>query len=216
MPGIFRHIVAVLAVGLAVGTAHGGANRDGALIVHADPLLVYTAGMDVCGSRFQAPSSCARARTEVDALESDAIMVWFIAAFPKNASPAINAVQFGVETTLSGDAVVAHGPCGSNTLQLPDAYFPDNYTGTLVSYSTIRETIAPLYWFAISGSNGDVFGSAVYPGDGRAVFVDDAIAEDGIYRFGKVGWGVAGGNDCPPDAYEIRSSTWGSVKGGYR
>ena len=210
--------VCAAALCLSVGAAWGGANRDGALIVHADAQIVYSSARDYCVGAYRGPSSCSAAVTEVDAFTTDAILVWFLAAFPRNASPAMNAVQFGVSTTLSPDAVVAHSPCGSSVLELSDRDFPENYTGTLVSFSTIRETLAPLYWFAIDGSGGGTFGSAVYPGDGRAVFVDDGSppAEDEISRFGKVGWGMSGGNECPPDSYEIRSSTWGGVKSGYR
>jgi hypothetical protein len=211
-------LVAMLAACSWSGIASGGANRDGALIVHADPSVVYSAGRDYCAGEYRSPSSCSTARTEVDGFGSDAILVWFIAVFPRNASPAINAVQFGIATNVSSDAVAAHGPCGSSVLELPDPYFPENYTGTLVSFSTIRETMTPVYWFAVEGTSGNTFGSAVYPGDGRAVFVDDGSppAEDEVSRFGKVGWGSAGSNECPPDAYEIRSSSWGKVKGDYR
>ena len=218
MPRAVPAVASVLAVCLAFGAAWGGSNRDGALIVHADPLILYSSGHEYCVSEYRGPGTCANARVEVDGFLTDAILVWFIAAFPRNASPAINAVQFGISSTLSNDAVVAHGPCGSSTLELADPYFPDAYTGTLVSFSTIQNTFSPIYWFAIEGTGGSTFGSAVYPGDGRAVFVDDGSppAEDEISRFGSVGWGTGGSNDCPPDAYEIRPSTWGKVKGGYR
>jgi hypothetical protein len=218
MAGAIPFGMCALALCLTIGVARGGANRDGALIVHADPQIVYSSGRAYCGSNYRGPANCSSAVTDVDGFTTDAILVWFLAAFPRNASPAINAVQFGIATSLSSDAMVAHGPCGSSVLELPDPYFPENYSGTLVSFSTIRETFSPIYWFAIEGTNGGTFGSAVYPGDGRAVFVDDGSppAEDQIYRFGKVGWGTSGGNDCPQDSYEIRSSTWGVVKGGYR
>ena len=203
---------------LLMGPAQAGSNRDGALIVHADPLVTYSAGHDYCVNEYRGPSTCSSARTRVDSFGSDAVLVWFIAAFPENASPAINAVQFGIRTTLPDGAVVARGPCGSMVLELPDRDFPENYTGTLVSFSTKRETLVPVYWFGIEGGNGDTFGSAAYPGDGRAVFVDDGDppVEDQIYRFGEVGWGTDGDNDCPTASYEVRTSTWGAVKGGYR
>ncbi len=211
-------VAAALAACFALGTAWGGANRDGALIVHADPQTVYSTGRDYCVSGYIGPSSCSNAVTDVDGLTTDAILVWFLVAFPRNANPAINAIQFGVTTTVSGAAIGAHGPCGTSVLELADQDFPMNYTGTLVSLSTIRETLAPIYWFAIEGTMGDTFGSTVYPGDGRAVFVDDASPpnEDEFSRFGKVGWGTSGSNDCPPDQYEIRPSTWGKLKDGFR
>ncbi len=218
MPRAVPLVASVLAGCLAIGTAWAGSNRDGALIVHADPLIVYSSGRDFCVSEYRGPSTCGNARTEVDGFLTDAILVWFIAAFPRNAHPAINAVQFGISSTLPNGAVVAHGPCGSSLLELATGDSPDYGWGTLVSFSTINDTFSPIYWFAIEGTGGSTFGSAKYPGDDRAVFVDDGNppAEDDITRFGSVGWGTSGGNDCPPDAYEIRPSTWGKVKGGYR
>jgi hypothetical protein len=211
-------VAAAVAVCLNLGTAWGGANRDGALIVHADPQTSYSSGNNYCGSGYRGPASCSTATTDVDGFTTDAILVWFIAAFPGNASPAVNAIQFGVTTTISRDAIVARSPCGTSVLELADQDFPSNYTGTLVSFSTIRSTFSPVYWFAVAGTGGDTFGSTYYPGDGRAVFVDDGSppAEDEFSRFGKVGWGTSGSNDCPVDAYETRASTWGKVKEGYR
>ena len=103
-------------------------------------------------------------------------------------------------------------------LELPDPGFPDSDTGTLVSMSTEYGTLFPVYWFGVEGQSGDTFGSTIYPGDGRGVWVDDGSppAEDPIEGFGTAGWNTIGHNDCPPAAFETRSSSWGNVRAGYR
>lgn len=197
--------------------ARGGANGDGGLIVHADPYIGYTASRDYCDQDFQNPGDCLSARTQVSAA-GDPVIVWFIAAFPGNASPAVTAVQFGLDTTVPRGSIAGRGGCGSMLLELPDSGFPGPFTGTLVSFATDYRTFFPIYWFAVEGESGDSFGSGPYPGDNRAVFVDDGSppAEDRISRFGSVGWGGGGENDCPPSAFDTRSSSWGDVKAGYR
>lgn len=212
-----RILPLLIVAALCPAFARGGANADGGLIVHADPFIGYTASRDYCESDFRNPGDCLSARTRVD-LSGDPVLVWFIAAFPSNAGPSVTAVQFGLETTVPRGSIVGHGACGSMILELPDPGFPGPFTGNLVSLATERRTFFPVYWFAVEAESGDRFGSGVYPGDNRAVFVDDGSppAEDQIRRFGSVEWGANGENDCPPSAFETKHSSWGDVKAGYR
>ncbi len=212
-----RIVFLLLLVLLAAPIARAGVNSDGALIVHADPFIGYTASRDYCESDFQDPGTCLSARTRVD-VAGEPVLVWLIAAFPGNASPRVSVIQFGLDTTVPRGAIADYAACGSSILELPDPGFPGPYTGNAVYRSVVFDTFFPVYWFAVEGESGDTFGSTVYPGDNRAVFVDDGgpPEEDLIRKFGSVGWGVNGANDCPPSAFETRTSSWGDVKAGYR
>ena len=213
-------VLALLLSSVMPGVVLGGKNAGGALIVHADDTVIYSSGGDYCGRDLSLPASCSAARTRVNPSEDGPILVWIIAAFSSNASPEVTGVRFGIEHTLSSIAIRGWQACDQKWLEIPEEDFPSTDTGTIIAIPSgpIRETFFPIYWFAINGESGDTFATAADPRAGDAEFSDDGNppAVDRISRFGHVGWGVAGANQCPPSSIEIRSSSWGGVKAGYR
>lgn len=211
-------------VGLAIcavcsAPALAGRNKDGAMLVHTDDNAIYYTSMDYCTSA--PPVTCEElVTTSSKAPGTDEAIIWFLAVFDPTTSPEVMTVQFGIETNLPAGQgyVVAGAACGpSVSLELPDDGFPDVGRGNLVGYMAARTGhIWPFYWFAVLGKDGQAneFGTTVYPGDGRAVFVDDGSPprEDVINNFGVVRWGVAGSNSCPvfiPPPTGACCTSWG-------
>lgn len=196
--------VALAICAICSAPALAGRNRDGAMLVHTDDNAIYYTSTDYCANAL--PVTCEELVTTTHkAPETDEAIIWFLAVFDPTTSPEVMAVQFGIETNLpTGQGlVVASGACGPDvSLELPEDGFPDVGRGNLVGYTDARtDHIWPFYWFAVLGKDGqsNEFGTAVYPGDGRAVFVDNGSPprEDLITDFGVVRWGVAGSNSCP-------------------
>jgi hypothetical protein len=200
--------------------ALAGKNRDGALLVHTNDDAIYFTSADYCATALPATCDQLVATSHTPAGTEEAI-IWFLAAFDPVTTPAVTTIQFGITTNLPPGAgyVAASGPCGPGTsLELPDAGFPDVGRGNLVSYTTPRTGLLwPFYWFAVRGREGltTEFGTTVYPGDGRAVFVDDGdpLREDVVTNFGIVRWDTAGSNSCPvyvPPPTGACCTSWGS------
>lgn len=194
--------------------AWGGVNSNGTFIVHADASIGYTRGNDYCDRDFHGPPSCLTATTRVDTNGSDAVMIWFIAAFPDNTFPSLTTVDFGIDSSVPRNDVIGYGACGNEMAQLPSTDYPGPGSSDIIYADARHDTMIPISWYAVIGTIGDYFGTGPNPNTGRAKFVDDSDPpiEDVITRFGRVGFGVNGANQCPPGT---KPASWGQLKSGY-
>jgi hypothetical protein len=200
-----RPWILVLVV-LALSAVPAGACRrcdDGALVVHTDDQVTYSAGWDYCAS--QTPGSCAELNPRTDKPPDDAeSVIWILLAFPDDAYPAVTAYQFGIYHNLPADYFSDWGPCGppGTILEIPDETWPGaSGTGTAVAYqNAVYGTFFKVYWFAASGVVDGFLRTGNYPhGSHLAQFADDSnppLVYD-ITRFGTMRWGAPGENQCP-------------------
>lgn len=191
----------LLVVGSA-GPAHAGRNANGAMVVHTTDTVTYTSTADYCGAQFNNPSTCAVAGTRTDKPDSEPAVIWLLAAFLSNASPAVTGVQFGLEHNLPVDAgaFARYGACGSGVLELPDEGWPETGLGNTISFGAATTSkLFPFYWFAAYGSDGSYLGTGINPNSRHAIFTDDSNppAEDECYNFGRIQWFAPGFNNCP-------------------
>jgi hypothetical protein len=187
---------------LVAAPAIAGRNANGALVVHTNDAVVYTATAVYCDSAL--PATCAEFGTRTDKpVEELEAVIWLIAAFTPESSPGVTTIQFGIHHNLPSDQgyFSAFGVCGPGPLELPDAGWPEpNDCGNLVAYSgPVYDHLIKFYWFAAIGVQDGFLGTRTYPSTNEAKFVDDGNPpiEDLIFRFGTVRWGAAGTNDCP-------------------
>jgi hypothetical protein len=198
-----KRLLGALVILVALGsTAQAGRNANGALVVHTDDAIVYTGTADYCPTAL--PSACDQLITRTDRpVEEQEAVVWLLAAFPPDASPAVTTIQFGIHHNLpSGLGYFTRwAACGISPLELQDDGWPEpNDCGNLVAYGgPITQSLFPFYWFAAIGVQGGYFGTRTYPTTNEAKFVDDGNppVEDGCTLFGTVRWGSAGENACP-------------------
>jgi hypothetical protein len=180
--------------------AIAGRNANGALIVHTDDAVTYTATGDYCLTTYL-PASCEVAVTRTDKDEDTPAVIWLLAAFPDTSSPAVTTIQFGIEHNLPpGEGYFeSYGKCGA--LEMPDEGWPETGFGNLLSFGSTSKTelLFPFYWFAAYGFEGAYLGTRTYPNTDEAKFVDDRNppVEDLVTRFGEVRWQATGFNECP-------------------
>ena len=193
-------LVGVLVLLTAPATA--GRNANGALVVHTNDAIVYTAMDDYCASAM--PATCEELGTQTDKpVEVAQAVIWLLWAFVPESSPAVTTVQFGIHHNLPSNQgyISAYASCGPDPLELPDTGWPEpNDCGNLVAYSgPVYDRLFAFYWFAAIGVQDGSFGTRTYPSTDEAKFVDDSSlpVEDLIYRFGAVRWGAPGFNECP-------------------
>lgn len=217
---MFQRIL-ILGCALAVAFAApalAGKNNGGAMLVHTNDTIVYTASANYCNSTL--PATCEEFGTRTDrAVEEEVAVIWCLAAFAPGTTPAVTTVQFGLDHNLpdSPEYFVKKVACGPSPLELPDADWPqgggDGQTGNLVTFATpVTGQIFPFYVFAVYGSlPNSYFATRSYPSTGEAKFVDDnqPPIEDVVTRFGTVRWGAAGENNCPvPPATGACCTPW--------
>jgi hypothetical protein len=193
---------AMLALCLAWAPARAGRNANGALIVHTNDAVIYTASGDYCGAQFYNPGTCAAAVARTDKSENDPAVIWFLAAFLNTASPAVTGIQFGIEHNLPPEAgsFVRSAPCGAGVLELPDAGWPETGFGNTITFSgPSTSKLFPFYFFVAYGFADAYLGTGVNPNRDHALFTDDTNppVEDYCYNFGRVRWYEAGFNQCP-------------------
>jgi hypothetical protein len=212
-----RMIGALVMLVLLVPPAMAGRNANGALVVHTDDAIVYTATGDYCPSAM--PASCDQLLTRTDRpVEEQEAVIWFLAAFPPDATPAVTTIQFGIHHNLPSNLgyFTRWAACGPSPLELPDAGWPEvNDCGNLVAYGgPVYGNLFAFYWFAAIGVTDGYLGTRTYPSTDEAKFVDDGNppVEDDCARFGIVRWGVAGENACPVLAIGACCITGGSCQ----
>ncbi len=180
--------------------ALAGRNAGGALIVHTNDAVAYTVTGDYCQTSFL-PASCEAAVTRTDKDEDTPAVIWLLAAFPDTSSPAVTAIQFGIEHNLpANEGYFEHyAKCGD--LEMPDQGWPETGFGNLLSFGSAAKTelLFPFYWFAAYGFEGAYLGTRTYPSTDEAKFVgnENPPLEDRIFQFGIVRWYAQGANSCP-------------------
>ena len=177
-----------------------GRNSQGSLLVHTDDAIIFSSGTDYCVSTI--PSTCEGLVTRSDNYGPQASMIWFLWAFPPDATPEVTGVRLGVRTSLPAGHIRARGACGVGSLEVPTEDWPSDGSGSAIGWGTPDNTkVKAFYWFALYGAApGDYFGTTVDPRVGFAAFADgaDPPQEDRAFRFGTVKWGEPGSNICPP------------------
>ena len=201
-----KRIGALIMLSLITSPALAGRNENGALVVHTDDAITYTAVEDYCLTAT--PTTCDELLTRTEKIiEEQEAVIWLLAAFPPDASPAVTTIQFGIRHNLPANAgyFTRWAACGPFPLELPDTGWPEpNDCGNLVAYGApVYGNVFKFYWFAAIGVQGGYFGTRTYPSTDEAKFVDDGSPpiEDLCARFGTVRWSSAGENDCPVAAF---------------
>ncbi len=200
-PLLFLFLLALPLTGPDI--AQAGKNARGAMIVHCLDEVVYTDTFDWCGDDYDDPGSCENAVTRSDASETDASVIWAIAAFHETSNPGVTVVYFGLDHNLPLGYVTASSFCGPDgTLEIPDAGWPDDVgAGNSIAFGEpiVGNRLFPFYWFGIYGFEGAYFGTAVNPTGGYAGFESDDIPSipDECFNFGQVRWYTPGYNECP-------------------
>jgi hypothetical protein len=177
-----------------------GRNASGAMVLHTDDMVTFSAGQDYC-SIDPLPAACSDLVTQIDKDPGIEAVVWIVASFPPYASPGASAFQVGIYGSVPRDYFTAWAPCGPGFLEIPDATWPEPGTGTAVAYtSTVYSTLFKMYWFAVSApGTGSTLSTGDYPGgDHHAEWADDSYPPqvDRCDLFGSVGWGVPGHDNC--------------------
>jgi hypothetical protein len=176
-------------------------NRNGALIVHTNDAVSYSAGAAYCGGDFDDPASCEEAGTRSNLASDEAAVIWVLASFQRHANPAVTVVYFGIDHDPGDVEFVGWSHCGPpGSLEIPDDGWPVTGLGNSVAFGhpIAGDLLFPVYWFAAAGEAGAHLGTAVNPLGGYAAFVDDSNPPllDPIDRFGVMGWQMDGLNDC--------------------
>ncbi len=139
-PDPLRILVPIVLLSLmSTHLAIAGRNANGALIVHTDDTVTYTGTDDYCATSFL-PASCEAAITRTDKDEDTPAVIWLLAAFPDTSSPAVTAIQFGIEHNLPANEgyFERYEKCGG--LELPDTGWPETGFGNLLSFGSTAKT----------------------------------------------------------------------------
>jgi len=182
---------------LICSPAMAGRNANGAMVVHTDDSVIYTATADYCATAMPTDST----GFNWDATEgiNREQLIWLCWYFLPEASPGVTTVQFGIDHNLPANLgyFTAFGAC-DGPLELPDTGWPETGFGNLCAYpGPIYQNINSFYWFAVFVDGPmNYFGTRTYPATGQAKFVDDSSPpiEDLCTLFGTVGWDGQGGN----------------------
>jgi hypothetical protein len=180
-----------------------GRNGNGALIVHTNDAVNYSAGADYCTDFFDNPGSCEDAITRTDKDEDTPAVIWVLAAFHPDSSPAVTAVQFGIIDNVLAENWIGWGPCGPS-LEIASVGWPQTGKSTSIAYTATRNTqLFPVYHFVLYGTAGPpstFLGSGPFVvGQSDASFADESSPPqlDSILQFGAVRWFRDGYNQCP-------------------
>jgi hypothetical protein len=192
-------LLALGILALICSPAMAGRNANGAIVVHTDDAVVYTATADYCLTAL--PTVCEGLNANAGQGVNREQVIWLVAAFRPEASPGVTTVQFGINHNLPANQgyFTAYGKCGG--LELPDQGWPETGFGNLVSISPATYAhVFQFYWFAVYVDGpANYFGTRTYPNTNEAKFVDDGNppVEDLVFKFGTVRWDGTGANECP-------------------
>jgi hypothetical protein len=223
--------LAIILAGFAGTSALAGPNAGGALIIHTDDTIEYSAGMDYktlsgrncpddflncppedleCSQQFSNPTSG-------KAIGETAVW-WILAAFDSTSCPRLSGITFGVEWDSPGTniAIVDYGPCGD--FQVASDGWPDWIgTGVGMTWFSPRLThLTEVYWFAgYAVYDAGQFRIAAHPTQGSD-FGDDSIPSqlDPIppEKRGYLGLGGEQGFNPIPGPTPVLDKSWGSLK----
>jgi hypothetical protein len=205
-----------------VGTATGGKNEGGALVVHTDDAYMYYRSF--C-SDFEdwVPQDCELLNTRTDHDVNTPSLIWFIAAFDPACSPGVTSIYFGNDHNLPAYYHNRWGFCGpAGTVEHPDPGWPEDPAGAGIwvefGSPVVNDHFFTFYRVDVWGFEGAYYGTGAHPNLGYAAFEDDQNPPelDFCDRFGQVRWYEPGYNECPEPPVATESVTWGRMRSTYR
>lgn len=196
-------LVALGILALICSPAMAGRNANGALVVHVNDTIAYTATL-VCG---QYPTVCDQFVTQSDGPVGAYSVLWIMGAWLPAASPSITVVYFGVDIAWS-DGLFAKW-CGTGVTPIVGDFFPSQVPAengisvawpTAIAPATPGVNIIPIGVFRpMFDTPGQHICTTINPDGGYGAFIDENSVVDNITRFGCVRFGEPGFNDCPAD-----------------
>ncbi len=189
--------VILIALSTVSSPAEAGVNEGGMLILHANPSLVFTAGMDYMG--YSELYDCENAITRVDGVEGEIeeIVYFVIAAFDSFTWPRVRATSFGIRHTSPLVEPFAWGTNAMGYVEYPG--WPASETGIAVIWREAQTSqMLEVCWFASYAYPGNVTEIIEHPSQGWPVVGDDSLpmVTDRVEWLGKLGFGRDGHNPC--------------------
>jgi hypothetical protein len=201
-PITVKHLVLQFLLLALLGTSvNAGRNWNGALVVHTDDSVIYSTTENYCETP-SLPSACEMLNANAGQGIENAQVIWLLAAFLPQQSPAVAEIQFGIRHNLpvGQDYFAGYASCLYSGQQ-QDPGWPETGFGNIVAFSpAVTDCLFRFYWFALYVDGPDnYFGTCPYPGTNEAKFVDDGNppVEDLCTNFGTVRWDGTGRNYCP-------------------
>ncbi len=200
-------LLALGIMALMCSPAMAGRNANGAMLLHVNPNLVYSALQPYCDDvAYPIPTTCDGLVTDDTRDPSVESMIWMVAAFANGASPGVLAFQVGLGGNVDNSWFTDFAPCGpAGFFEIPDVGWPGTGTGTAVAYPTsVHSILFKMYWFACGspGVGSTLSTTNYYAGDHHAEWADDSTppVTDFCNLFGTIEWGGPGSKQCPSGA----------------
>ena len=207
---LLRSFWVLLALLALPSASPAGPNAGGALVLHCDPQVVYSAGLDYCGSAI--PADCRALQSRVDGKGTYVLTV--LAAFPPESQPCLIALVFGIEYDPTIE-ILGYGHCGDR--DLTDDGWPASGTGVAIAWNENRyEHLVEVCWLAAYDNHGEpaLLQIGAHPTQG-GYFVEDCtpIQElDPIEDYGRFGFNTEGYLPCPGSPTPTVDRSWGVLK----
>jgi hypothetical protein len=201
-----RFLLMLGALALICSPAMAGKNTNGSMVVHTDDAHQWTGGLCDYFDDWYPGITCPDLGTRTDVDVNTPALIWFLAAFPDDASPGVAVIYFGHNHSMPQYYHNRWGFCGpAGSIEVPDTGWPDAPTtaGNSVAFGTpvSGDILFPFYYFEVWGETGWHYCTAINPVGGYAGYVDDSVPPelDYIECFGCVYYGTNDGyNECPP------------------
>src|SRR5690606_26100653 len=126
-----------------------GPNEGGVILLHRNPDVVYTSGVDYCGQSDLLSCSDAVTRADVD----DTVVLHVLASFLSGTEPRMAGVCFGVEYDESSVAIDDWGYCGD--FELHQTAWPSSGSGICVTWFEAQTAfLTEIGWLAAHSVDG--------------------------------------------------------------
>lgn len=207
-----------LLCGAGLRSSLAGPNEGGVLILHAESSIIYsTDNGGYCGDTLL--DVCEGAVVGVPSDPTVTTVFFVLAAFPRDSSPRLGGVTFGINYESDRLALVEAGHCGDEVLNEDD--WPQPGSGTAVTWEPARtDHLVEVYWFAAYsryGASPTSFELMPHPIQGGWFVDDDNPSQiDEIAGYGALGFGMDGYLPCPAGPVPVEEQSWGNVKARFR
>ncbi len=187
---------------LLCGPAIAGRNANGAMLLHVNPNLTYSALQPYCDDvAYPLPPTCEQLVTNDTRDPSVESIIWMVAVFMPSSSPGVKAFQVGLGGDVDNSWFTDWSACPAGYFEIPDAGWPGTGTGDAVAFpNVITATMWKMYWFACGapGVGSTLSTTNYYNGDHHAEWADDSQppVTDFCNWFGEIEWGGPGYNQC--------------------
>jgi hypothetical protein len=168
-------------------------NAGGVLLLHADPSITYSSGINYCG--MTSVPACSSVVTQVSLPRQTPLLVYAMAAIPDSSDVRLAGITFGINYDASKLHIIARGKCADGR-EDADPTWPAPGTGTSLTWSlTELSHLSDVYWFAVDVLSQTPSSLTLIPhplhGGG---FGDDAVPShlEPIGDYGVLGFGQAG------------------------